>query len=184
MPKCLLKIYWDHYNPYPWQSHQIWGFFTFLEDLAHCAARRRRHYSMTELENDDEWCLRFIICPRCLCDAIKRWRPVGIAIVGTWAYGNVRILWLHSVICWAESTFYLSLSMGRWVVNSRVGLPCSAGWMGGCTFDSVLDLDFRLGIFKLSTNLIPEQKGLKILFRLLLAKLLAELTKIGHIFRK
>ena len=111
-------------------------------------------------------------------------RPVGIGIVGTWAYGNVRILWLHSVICWAESTFYLSLSMGRWVVNSRVGLPCSAGWMGGCTFDSVLDLDFRLGIFKLSTNLIPEQKGLKILFRLLLAKLLAELTKIGHIFRK
>ena len=95
---------------------------------------RRRHYrrgrrrdSMTELENDDEWCLRFIICPRCLCDAIKR-LAAGIGI-GTWAYGNVRILWLHSVICWAESTFYLSLSMGRWVVNSRVA--CSAllvGW--------------------------------------------------------
>ena len=58
-------------------------------------------------------------------------RPVGIGIVGTWAYGNVRILWLHSVICWAESTFYLSLSMGRWVVNSRVACPALlVEWVG------------------------------------------------------
>ena len=73
-----------------------------------------RRYPMTELENDDEWCLRFIICPRCLCDAIKRWRP-PLALAREL---RKRILWLHSVICWAESTFYLSLSMGRWVVNS------------------------------------------------------------------
>ena len=37
MPKFLLKTFWKHHNPYPWQSHQVWGFFTFVTDLAHCA---------------------------------------------------------------------------------------------------------------------------------------------------
>ena len=26
-------------KPYHWQSHQVWGFFTFFGDLAYCAAR-------------------------------------------------------------------------------------------------------------------------------------------------
>ena len=151
-------------------------------------ARRRRHYrrgrrrdSMTELENDDEWCLRFIICPRCLCDAIKR-LAAGIGI-GTWAYGNVRILWLHSVICWAESTFYLSLSMGRWVVNSRVALLC---WLDGWVYVRFrFRFEFQVRDLKLSTTLTPEQKRVIILVSsLLLPKLLGELAKIGDIFRK
>ena len=25
-----------YHKPYQWQSHQVWGFFTFLEDLAYC----------------------------------------------------------------------------------------------------------------------------------------------------
>ena len=86
-----------------------------------------RRYPMTELENDDEWCLRFIICPRCLCDAIKRWRP-PLALAREL---RKRILWLHSVICWAESTFYLSLSMGRWVVNSTTSCASCTRRRGG-----------------------------------------------------
>ena len=32
------NVFINHYNPYLWQTHQVWGFFTFLADLAYCAA--------------------------------------------------------------------------------------------------------------------------------------------------
>ena len=49
IPKCLnfcYKHYWNHHNPYPWQPYQVWGFFTFLADLAHCVPRH--HLSVTK----------------------------------------------------------------------------------------------------------------------------------------
>ena len=35
----VCTIFSCYHNPYLWQSHQVWGFFTFLVDLAYCAAR-------------------------------------------------------------------------------------------------------------------------------------------------